>query len=70
MGIEGLMTLKPQQKENSTKTVESHGGIDLEVDILPSEDNDVNGMITWSAGNLKISTKEPVNTLYLLLWYY
>nr|GEV74475.1 hypothetical protein [Tanacetum cinerariifolium] len=61
VGVEGLKALKPQQKGNTPKkTVEPHCGIDLEVDIVPSEDNDANGMMTWAVENLKVSAKQPI----------
>ncbi|KAI3688558.1 hypothetical protein L2E82_46208 [Cichorium intybus] len=67
VGIEGLKTLKPQQKGNAlTKgSVERHNGVDLEIDVVPSEDE--GGNITWAVENLKFSAKQPVNTSYLLL---
>lgn len=62
-----MKTLKPQQKGNAlTKgSVERHNGVDLEIDVVPSEDE--GGNITWAVENLKFSAKQPVNTSYLLL---
>ncbi|XP_024976311.1 uncharacterized protein LOC112514213 [Cynara cardunculus var. scolymus] len=68
VGVEGLKTLKPQRKKNApskgvTQTVEPHEGVDLEVEIVPSEDNGVNGTITWGVEDLKITSKQPIDVV-------
>nr|XP_043620490.1 uncharacterized protein LOC122592352 [Erigeron canadensis] len=68
VGVEGLKTLKPQQQkvaqQNGHKqTVESHGGVDLEADIVLNEDDGVNGMISWVVESLKFSVKHPVEAI-------
>lgn len=71
VGVEGLKTLKPQQQQQQQKgivatngghkqTVESHGGVDLEADIVLSEDDGAN---KWVVENLKFSVKHPVEAI-------
>ncbi|KAF5781080.1 putative UHRF1-binding protein [Helianthus annuus] len=69
VGVEGLKTLKPQkQKGNAlanghTQAVESHGGVDLEADIVLNEDDGANGAIKWVVESLKFSVKHPVEAI-------
>ncbi|XP_071692134.1 uncharacterized protein [Rutidosis leptorrhynchoides] len=64
VSVEGLKALKPERKGNTpTKTIEPHGGIDLDIDVVPCVDNDVDGMITWAVENLKISAKQPIEVV-------
>lgn len=57
--------MKPQHQKGIAPdnghrhTIESHGGVDLEADIVLNEDN---GMIKWVAESLKFSVKHPVIT--------
>lgn len=50
------------------QTIESHGGIDLEAEIVLNEDDGANGMIKWVAESLKFSVKHPVITSDLFLF--
>lgn len=59
--------MKPLQKDNTFTKLEPHDGIDLDFDIVTSQDNDVSGTVSWALDRLKISSNEPVSTFYLLL---
>ncbi|XP_023747885.1 uncharacterized protein LOC111896095 isoform X1 [Lactuca sativa] len=70
VGVEGLKTLKPQQQHKGVvpsnghkERVEPHGGVDLEADIVLSEDDGVNGVINWVVESLKFSVKHPVEAI-------
>ncbi|XP_071697173.1 uncharacterized protein [Rutidosis leptorrhynchoides] len=69
VGVEGLKTVKPQYQKGVTSenghkhTVESHGGVDLEANIVLNEDDGDNGMIKWVAESLKFSVKHPVEAI-------
>ncbi|KAL8226492.1 hypothetical protein R6Q57_016324 [Mikania cordata] len=65
--VDSWKTHKPQQKENKHTKVEPLDGIDLHLDIVPSQDNDGSGTTSWAVEHCKISSKQPVNTFYLLL---
>ncbi|KAI7747150.1 hypothetical protein M8C21_033329, partial [Ambrosia artemisiifolia] len=69
VGVEGLKTLKPQKQKaialsnGHTQAVESHGGVDLEADIVLSEDDGANETIKWVVESLKFSVKHPVEAI-------
>uniref|UniRef100_A0A2P2L8U0 Uncharacterized protein LOC105130181 isoform X1 n=1 Tax=Rhizophora mucronata TaxID=61149 RepID=A0A2P2L8U0_RHIMU len=70
VGVEGLQILKPQMKKgisvslNGIKEfVEKPGGINLEVHLLTSEENDEDGMAKWMVENLKFSVKQPIEAV-------
>ncbi|KAL8237787.1 hypothetical protein R6Q59_018868 [Mikania micrantha] len=69
VGVEGLKTLKPQKQKGIApanghkQTVESHGGVDLEADIVLNEDVGANGMIKWIVESVKFSVKHPVEAI-------
>ncbi|KAJ0723312.1 hypothetical protein HanOQP8_Chr08g0296621 [Helianthus annuus] len=65
--VDSWKTVKPQQKGNTLAKVEPHDGMDLEFDLALSQDNDVNRTISCALEHLKISSKQPVSTLYLLI---
>lgn len=72
--MEGLKTLKPQQQHKGVvpsnghkERVEPHGGVDLEADIVLSEDDGVNGVINWVVESLKFSVKHPVILLVAII---
>lgn len=70
VGVEGLQTLKPHAQKgihsavlpaNGIKgTTETFGGINLEVQIVTSEDNVDEEMAKWIVENVKFSVKQPV----------
>ncbi|KAI3753873.1 hypothetical protein L2E82_25937 [Cichorium intybus] len=70
VGVEGLKTLKPQQHKGDVQTnghketaESSHGGVDLEADIVLSEDDGVNEVIKWVVESLKFCVKHPVEAI-------
>ncbi|XP_076889635.1 uncharacterized protein LOC143540469 [Bidens hawaiensis] len=69
VGVEGLKTLKPQMQKVTAasnghkQTVESHGGVDLEADIVLDEDDGASGAIKWVVESLKFSVKQPVEAV-------
>ncbi|KAK9072288.1 hypothetical protein SSX86_008721 [Deinandra increscens subsp. villosa] len=60
--VDSWKTVKPQQKENILSNVEPHCAIDIDLDIVPSQD-DVSGTISWAAEHLKISSKQPIEVI-------
>lgn len=68
--MEGLQTLKPQVQKgfqqailpaNGTKeSVETSGGVNVEVRLVISEEKAENEMVNWAVENVKFSVKEPV----------
>ncbi|CAK9150289.1 unnamed protein product [Ilex paraguariensis] len=70
VGVEGLQILKPKARKSlllddiPAKGLKSDiatcGGINLEVDIVISEDDDDEVMVKWVVENLKFSVKQPV----------
>ncbi|KAI3675525.1 hypothetical protein L1987_85115 [Smallanthus sonchifolius] len=69
IGVDGLKTLKPQKQKGFAlqnghrQTVECHGGVDLEADIVLNEDDGANGTIKWVVESLKFSVKHPVEAI-------
>lgn len=71
--MEGLKTLKPQARKGTvqddvppkglTQCVDACGGINVEADILVSEDDFDDGMVKCVVENLKFSVKQPVMRL-------
>lgn len=70
LGVEGLQTMKPHAQKgiNSAispangirETSETFGGINLEVQVVISEDNVDEEMVKWIVENVKLSVKQPV----------
>ncbi|KAI3717883.1 hypothetical protein L1987_69791 [Smallanthus sonchifolius] len=61
--VDSWRTVKPQQKENAFTKVEPRDGIDIDFDIVPSQDNDVSGTSSWAVEHLKISSKQPIEII-------
>lgn len=51
------------------QTVESHGGVDLEADIVLNEDDGASGTIKWEVESVKFSVKHPVITSKFANWF-
>ncbi|KAF3453529.1 hypothetical protein FNV43_RR03969 [Rhamnella rubrinervis] len=72
VGVEGLQTLKPHAQKgihspvlpaNGIKrTDEAFGGINLEVQIVTTENNDEE-MVKWVVENVKFSVKQPIEAM-------
>lgn len=70
VGVEGLQTLKPHAQRgihsavlpaNGIKgTAETFGGINIEVQIVTSENDVDEEMVKWVIENVKFSVKQPV----------
>ncbi|XP_043688767.1 uncharacterized protein LOC122639834 [Telopea speciosissima] len=73
VGVEGLQALKPQARKETfqtgvlsggtKKTVGNTGGVDLEVRLVVSEDNDNIEMVQWMVENMKFSVKQPIEAV-------
>ncbi|KAM7495534.1 hypothetical protein LguiB_030143 [Lonicera macranthoides] len=73
VGVEGLKTLKPQAQKGTvqdvvpakglTHCVDACGGINVEADILVSEDDVDDGMVKCVVENLKFSVKQPIEAV-------
>ncbi|XP_042483179.1 uncharacterized protein LOC122063544 [Macadamia integrifolia] len=73
VGVEGLQALKPQARKETfqtgalsggtKKTVGNTGGVDLEVRMVVSEDNDNIEMVQWMVENIKFSVKQPIEAV-------
>lgn len=75
--MEGLKILKPHiqkvPKQGDAldrvlkQTSETYAGVNLEVDIVSSEEEIDDGMAKWVVENLKFSVKQPVNRFPCLM---
>ncbi|XP_015898172.2 uncharacterized protein LOC107431706 [Ziziphus jujuba] len=73
LGVEGLQTMKPHAQKgiNSAispangirETSETFGGINLEVQVVISEDNVDEEMVKWIVENVKLSVKQPIEAI-------
>ncbi|KAJ4726148.1 UHRF1-binding protein 1-like [Melia azedarach] len=73
VSVEGLQTLKPQVQKgfqqailpaNGTKeSVETSGGVNVEVRLVISEEKAENEMVNWAVENVKFSVKEPMEAI-------
>lgn len=60
-GVSGKGILENGLPERQKQAEYTHGGINVEVDLVTSEDNVEDVMVKWIVENLKFSVKEPVN---------
>ncbi|GAA0141357.1 hypothetical protein LIER_02516 [Lithospermum erythrorhizon] len=73
VGVVGLQILKPlagksfksdgMLENGLTKRVESHSGVNFDVDIVTSEDDMGDEMPNWVVENMKFSVKEPIEAV-------
>ncbi|XP_010267791.1 PREDICTED: uncharacterized protein LOC104604912 isoform X2 [Nelumbo nucifera] len=66
VGVEGLQALKPQDGASSRgiKGADGYsGGVNLEVQMVISEDNEENEMAKWAVENMKFSVKQPIEAV-------
>ncbi|KAG8365037.1 hypothetical protein BUALT_Bualt18G0061300 [Buddleja alternifolia] len=62
-GISEKGILQNGLPESEKQTVCKHGGINLAVDIVTSEEDDDDATVTWVVENLKFSVKEPIEAV-------
>ncbi|KAM7260558.1 hypothetical protein ACFE04_011231 [Oxalis oulophora] len=63
VGVVGLQALKPHADKPQADSVESFGGINVDVSMVVSEDNLEDEEANWVMENVKFSVKQPIEAV-------